>query len=531
MAVLPQRFGRYLLRELKAKGGMAEIFDADIVGTEGFAKRVAVKRTLPHLSESKSFVDMFLDEARLASKLSHPNVVQVFDFGEVEGRYFIAMEYLEGESLSHLLREAKRQGKPLPVRVVLQVMAAAADGLHHAHTFADAGRPLHIVHRDISPSNIMVTYQGGVKVVDFGIARAVDRQQDATETGIVKGKVPYCSPEQLRGDVVDARSDIFSLGIVLWELLAGQWLFRRTRDLETLMAVLEGEIPPPSRLRPDVDARLDAVVMKALERDLSRRYQSALELRRDLEALMEGPPVRLDEFMVGLLGPSPHGRTAVASPLATPAGEPAIPVELSVSAPVAQATPGLPQGATSSPGGGPGTSRLPLAVGVTAAVVLVIGAAVAWKLTARPVTAPELDAGVTSEVLARVAPDAGAVAVAPVAEPVLDAGQVAAAPDAGAALAPPKDAGVSPPVVRTPVVKKSPPAAPAQPGTLDVSCAPWCRIFVDGKDLERVSPLVGHPLPAGKHRLRFEHPPSGRSFEKELVVEPGQAVRETVNLR
>ena len=534
----PQLFGRFVLKELKAKGGMAEIFDAEMVGSEGFSKRVALKRMLPHLSEDASFTAMFLDEARLASKLSHPNVVQVFDFGEVEGRYFIAMEYLEGESLSALVRSARRSGVPLSQRAVLQIMAAAADGLHHAHTFAENGKPLQVVHRDISPSNIMVTLQGGVKVLDFGIARAADRQQDATETGIVKGKVPYCSPEQLRGDTLDARSDVFSLGIVLYELLVGTWLFRREKQLDTVMAVLNAPVPPPSSLRADLDPRLDAVVARVLERDMKLRTQSALELRRELEALMSGPPVRLDEFMSRVLSATPQPETA--TPVASE-GNISIDIATSTVAPPKPPAPGPPAPAAAPPAQG----RSPLekavvATGLVASLLLAgvvlrvlnpsveltattpdagaatVGVSPVLQDTAEPVAlAPEPDAGLAE--LPAPTPDAGAVAVG---EP--------SGPDLGVVALPPRVA-VRP--VGKPKDIKKPKAPPASPGLLDVSCAPWCRILVDGKDVGHVSPLVAFEVSAGKHTLRVEHPPSGHTSEKQLVVGSGARLKETFNLR
>jgi serine/threonine protein kinase len=552
----PQQFGRFVLKELKARGGMAEIFDAEMVGTEGFSKRVALKRMLPHLSEDKSFTAMFLDEARLASKLSHPNVVQVFDFGEVEGRYFIAMEYLEGESLSTLVRSARRSGVPLSQRAVLQIMAAAADGLHHAHTFAENGKPLQVVHRDISPSNIMVTLQGGVKVLDFGIARAADRQQDATETGIVKGKVPYCSPEQLRGDTLDARSDVFSLGIVLYELLVGTWLFRREKQLDTVMAVLNAPVPPPSSVRAELDPRIDAVVARALERDVKLRTQSALELRRELEALMNGPPVRLDEFMSRVLSATPQHETA--TPVASE-GNISIDVATSTVAP-----PKPPAPAPTAPPPAKGRSPLEKAVLATGLVAVLVAVGVVLRVL-NPSVDPKAatpDAGVVLSALnptvdPKVAtPDAGVVlgALNPSVDPKV------AMPDAGAAvavsptlqddaaLAPQPDAGpvaiaeldaglVAPPprVVVKPVGKpkdaKKPNPVPVRLGLLDVSCAPWCRILIDGKDVGHVSPLVAFEVSAGKHTLRVEHPPSGHTSEKQLVVESGARLKETFNLR
>ena len=298
----PAPFGRYYLRSLLAEGGMAEIFIAEHVGAEDVSKILAVKRMLPHLCRQPALVTMFLDEARIASRFSHPNIVSIFDFGEVGGRYYLAMEFLVGDTLTTVIKKAYGSDRPMPVPIVLAVMAAVCDGLHYAHSFADNGVALNVVHRDISPSNIMLTYQGGVKVVDFGVARALDRRQEATETGVVKGKWPYCSPEQLQAGEVDRRSDIFSLGVVFFEALTGRRLFKRDTDLLTCMAVLNAPIPKVSELRGSLSPDLDRVVAKALERNVDRRYQTCQEMRRDLERLMEGAPPRIDEYLADLLG-------------------------------------------------------------------------------------------------------------------------------------------------------------------------------------------------------------------------------------
>ncbi len=276
-------FGRFrLLRPLTA-GGMAEIFLARQEGPEGFAKTVVLKRILPHLSESQEFVQMFLDEARLAALLSHPNIVQVFDFGEAEGAYYLAMEYLAGEDLGSIQRLAKRKGQQIPPQVCARIIAGACEGLYHAHTLSDgAGKPLNIVHRDVSPSNIMVTYQGVVKVLDFGIAKAEGKLMQ-TRTGVLKGKYRYMSPEQISGLELDQRSDIFALGVILHELLTGEPLFGGDNELAVIKSVMEHPVPPPRAKNPAIPEQIDEIVMRALERDRDRRFRSARQMRHSFE--------------------------------------------------------------------------------------------------------------------------------------------------------------------------------------------------------------------------------------------------------
>jgi hypothetical protein len=401
----------------------------------------------------------------------------------------------------------------------------------------------------------MVTLQGSVKVLDFGIARAANRQQEATETGIVKGKVPYCSPEQISGEALDARSDVFSLGVVLWELLCGRWLFRRDKQLDTVMAVLQGAVPPPSTVRSDLDPRLDAVVARALERDVKKRTQSAAELRRELEALMSGPPVRLDEFMAELIAAGPARPEPRSEPSASSGnvsydvnletGAAAPPRPLPADPPARAAAPATPAA--------PRPSLLPRVVaGLGVGAALIFGVvALRQQPPAERVTAPG-DAGASPVGVASspatltppvVTPpvETPPVVTPPVVTPpvVVDSGTAAddagglEAPDAGA----PRVVAVTTPP-RPPEVRKAPKrsgpaprAVPAAPGALDVSCAPWCRILVDGKDVGHVSPLVGFELAAGRHVLRVEHPPSGHSSEKALDVGAGARLKETFNLR
>jgi serine/threonine-protein kinase len=305
--VTVRAYGRYLLVKKLAEGGMAEIFLAKQLGLEGFEKNVVIKRMLPHLSTGPDFVTMFLDEARLAASLAHPNIVQISDLGVADGCYFICMEYLPGEDLAAALRVAKRRSQPLPLAVVLRVVAEAAHGLHFAHEAVDAqGKPLRLVHRDVTPSNLFITYSGQVKVLDFGIAKA-ESQVAVTTAGVVKGKYQYLSPEQVRGEPVDRRSDLFALGVTLYESLTGVKPFARDNDLAVLRAVLEGQYQPVRALRPDLPPEVEQLVLRAMAPDADHRYPSAAELAADVERYLASLPApsgsaSLAAFMGGHFG-------------------------------------------------------------------------------------------------------------------------------------------------------------------------------------------------------------------------------------
>ena len=279
--------GRYQLCYELASGGMARVYLARVAGVGGFEKLVALKRIHPHLAEQSEFVDMFLDEARIASRVDHPNVCTVFDFGHAADEYFIAMEYLLGETLQrvwrHVLRDPEFARSPRWYTLALRIIAEACEGLHAAHELrGDDGALLEVVHRDVSPANIFITYEGAVKIVDFGVARAADRLHTTT-TGQVKGRFAYMALEQARSQGVDRRADVWSLGVVLWELLTGMRLFDRDNDAATMMAVIEGNVPAPSVVRPGLPPVLDEVVLRALRADRTERYASAREMGRALE--------------------------------------------------------------------------------------------------------------------------------------------------------------------------------------------------------------------------------------------------------
>ena len=263
---------------------MASVYLAQLSGSAGFEKWIALKTIHPHIATSHRFVNMFLDEARLASRLDHPNLCSVFDFGEDRGTWFIAMEYLHGETFGVVARTGWSAQQPPPYVMVARILADAARGLHAAHELRlPSGENAGVVHRDVSPENIFVTYAGPTKIVDFGVARWKSQTQDRTAAGELKGKIAYMCPEQLREEPVDRRADLWSLGVVLWEVTVGRRLFRRKTDAGTVYAVLHDEVPHPARFRPGYPAPLAAIVMKALDRDRGGRYQTALEFARDHE--------------------------------------------------------------------------------------------------------------------------------------------------------------------------------------------------------------------------------------------------------
>ena len=280
------RFGKYVLLDRLAVGGMAEIFLARQEGVEGFEKTVVIKRIRPHLSKRKSFVTMFLDEARLAAQLNHPNIVQIHELGQLDDSYFIAMEYVFGRDMARIIPKAEKMGIAFPTVYALKIAAEVCEGLHYAHQRTDAwGNPLHIVHRDVTPENVFVSFDGTVKILDFGIAKARG-QSGETSVGEIKGKLSYLSPEQALGKSLDCRSDIFSLGVVLYEWLTGLRLFTGDSEAAVLRSISEGKIYGPSYFKPDIPPEVEAVVMRALEKDRDRRYASAWDMQQDLEALL-----------------------------------------------------------------------------------------------------------------------------------------------------------------------------------------------------------------------------------------------------
>ncbi|NMB76468.1 MAG: serine/threonine protein kinase [Myxococcales bacterium] len=281
-----QRFGKYTLLSRLAVGGMAEIFLARQEGMQGFSKKIVIKRIRPHLSDNEEFVKMFLNEARLVAQLNHSNIVQIYDLGRIGKCYFLSMEYVHGRDMRSVLARSESRKIPFPLEYSLRIAASACEGLYYAHRLSDdEGHPLNIVHRDVTPENIMVSFDGEVKILDFGIARAENLLSE-TRTGEIKGKLSYMSPEQITGRSLDHRSDIFSLGVVLYEWVTGHKLFSGGADADIIRAVVEGRIYPPSYFCEGLPAPVEAILNRALSRNREERYQSAWDMQYDIEQFL-----------------------------------------------------------------------------------------------------------------------------------------------------------------------------------------------------------------------------------------------------
>lgn len=289
---------KYVLLRKLAEGGMAEIYLARQIGIGGFQKELVIKRIHQSLAENQQYIELFLDEARIAANLNHPNIVHIYDIGRAFATYYIAMEYIKGPDLADVGKQALAEGAPLSPARAAEVVCQVAEGLHFAHTYRDKdGQSLNIIHRDISPSNILVTYGGICKLVDFGIAKA--RTQLHDDTGALMGKLGYMAPELLEGYPADARTDLFSLGVVLYEITTGKRLYVG-EDSVVARKILHDPIPPPSVWLEDYPSELEVVVMRLLEKRPENRYEDADELQQDLREVMseEGWPT----------GPTPLGR-------------------------------------------------------------------------------------------------------------------------------------------------------------------------------------------------------------------------------
>jgi serine/threonine protein kinase len=303
----PVGYGQYELLERIAIGGMAEVFRAKRQGVEGFEKVVAVKRILPSLSSNKDFIEMFVNEAKMAASLSHPNIANIFELGKIEDTYFIAMEFVDGRDLRAVLSDARERGVELSMDLAALIVSRVASALGYAHRQkGPEGQELKIVHRDVSPQNVLISYEGEVKLVDFGIAKAAVKAP-TTDSGSLRGKLLYMSPEQAWGKAVDKRSDLFSLGVVFFELLTGQSPFMGSSELSILEMVRAANVPAPSSFNPVLPGQLEAVVMQALRKDPAGRYQDASEMLQDLDAYLRGRPAvgaaELAAFMRSLYRP------------------------------------------------------------------------------------------------------------------------------------------------------------------------------------------------------------------------------------
>ncbi|MCY1020423.1 serine/threonine protein kinase [Pyxidicoccus sp. MSG2] len=381
-----ETFGRYELLRRIAVGGMGAVYLARQKGPVGFQKLLVLKRLLPHLSEDDEFIQMFLDEGRIAAHLNHPHIAQIYDLGDVDGQYFIAMEYVHGEAVGPLGARAQQRKVVIPLGLKCRIIADAAAGLDAAHNArSPSGRKLALIHRDVSPQNVLVGFNGGVKIIDFGVAKASGKLSQ-TMVGTIKGKHAYMSPEQARGEPLDHRSDVYGLGTVFYELLTLTRLFKRDTELATLKAVVGAKILPPSEVVPEIPKALDAIVLKALARKREERFSTAGELQLALEEFLmqqklHATATHLAAFMQDMYSEELEEERFAAEPTVIHY-DPKLAARLAASAPQAGAKP-------ARPGGGSSASAAPVkgAGGSSASAAPVPGRSVS-SVSVAPVKAP-----------------------------------------------------------------------------------------------------------------------------------------------
>ena len=391
-SVHPNRIGRYEVLGQLATGGMAEILLARLEGPSDFRRAVVIKRILPQYAQRSAFVAMFLDEARIVAKIRHPNVVQVQELGEHEGDVFLVLEYVAGENLSSVLKRATANGEKIAAELVAYIIAESCAGLHAAHELvSEDGKRQNLVHRDVSPQNVFVAYDGHVKVLDFGVA-LTDERLARTEAGDVKGKFEYMSPEQANGTPLDRRSDIFAMGIVLYELATGRRLFKRTSHARALEAICKEPIIPPSRLVESFPSALESVIMRALAKRPEDRYPTAAEMRKDLLELARALPAPVESLAAQMQRLFPD-RIAEKEELLRlvreghdlprlPAGEVDEPIRV-------PEVPSPPPGSAAAPTPAPRALGIALSV-VTALLVVAVAAVVlSWRPVSPPADKPD----------------------------------------------------------------------------------------------------------------------------------------------
>jgi serine/threonine-protein kinase len=512
-----ERFGRYELLTELGRGGMAELHLAQLRGVGGFSKTIAIKRILPHVSQDPQFVEMFLNEGRISARMSHPNVCQVFELGEESGRLYLAMEYLQGVPWSVLVKRLDGASGTQRARTTCAVVAQALEGLQSAH---DLG----VIHRDVSPQNLFVTVDGVCKVLDFGVSKWVD-QHTTTRSGVLKGKLPYMAPEQIKGDPVDARADVFAAGVVLWEGLTGELLFHRGTDFQIWQAITNDSVAPISAKVPEVGMVLDDVVAKALARDREHRFASARafadELRRATEAIGGvATAAELGALARERCGDEIDARAALVTTALSnrrdehSSAETMLDSDPSAAETIDQRPPAatiddLPRGGGSSmqlradpiPLGAR-TSRRSLVV-LLLALVVAGAAALVFANRSGPAQRPAvasrqaLDALPDVDAAVRVVPaDASVVASVDAKASRVDGGTRTRPTPASS-----RDAGTTTTTTATATTA----AANAAPGYFSIDSQPYATIFVDGQRLpgnRAQTPLFRLPLPPGRHGVR-----------------------------
>jgi serine/threonine-protein kinase len=559
--VRPSRsFGKYRLLEPVASGGMAEVWRAEAPGAEGFVKEVALKLIRGDHDARGDFVRMFIQEARLASRLSHANIVQVFDFDQVEGQYYIAMEMVRGRTLREVVDRCREQGVRLGLARAVHVCAEVARALAYAHRLEEGGRPAGLVHRDVSPQNVLLSFEGEVKLTDFGIARALGASE-LTAPGTLKGKIAYMAPEQARSEPVDARADVFAVGVMLWELCTGRRLFARDTEAATLAAVLGADEPsPPSAWNEAVPPRLDQAVLAALARDPARRTPSAEALSAELGALRRelatgDEDMELRDLMRrlwpdgGASSRSLDGEAAVpraAEPTVRRAGEATVRREVETG----EVDPDAPtKTVRRAPAGGARRGRRGAAVLVGAGLVAVVVGLVGWggAGTRRASTAAEIATGTRTEAKAETETETKTrtgTGTAAATQTEKTASAPATRTETTTPTPTPTPTGTKPatrtepetrppspsrterrPARTEPLQAAATPAdvatVPAPPGraTLTVHVWPWGFVTIDGGEPIE-APFESRPLPAGRHVLRVRNEAGEETLE--VTLTPGR---------
>ncbi len=530
--------GKYQLIRKLAAGGMAEVYLAKAAGPHGFEKTLVVKCILPHLAQEPAFVRMFLSEAMLAARLNHPHIVQIYDFGEVEGAYFLAMEYIDGPSLRTLIKRASARGLPLPPTVCARLVSQACEGLAFAHDFADpeTHQPLGLIHRDISPDNLLLTRQGSVKVVDFGIAKAAG-QSHKTESGVIKGKLAYMPPEQLRGRGLDRRADVYALGVVLYELLTSHKPYRPTEDAALMHAILFEPPTPAVHHRPDLPVALQRILARALAKERAQRYPDCHALQADLEEFILAGGRTLTASQVAQLV-----QQVIAPPAAETASEAVTdadgapreaPATLLEDMMAPQDASRVPPSQARAPRGFPVVeTRLhaPLAskrgvwtrYALAGAVLLMAaGGLVQWGRSPGPARVSASPMVASKD--AAPAPPAEAVPTETPSPPRPSLAEAPREPEAEAApetSAPPEARPAPARSARASKLRR--PAPPAALGSLDVRAQPYANISVNGTPRGATPLESALELPAGLHTVTFFFPTLSRTVTRRVEVKAGK---------
>ncbi|MBI2896727.1 MAG: serine/threonine protein kinase [Deltaproteobacteria bacterium] len=529
-------FGPFLVERMLARGGMAEVLLAQERGLQGFRRRVVIKRVLPHLADDPEFVAMFNAEARLAARLVHPGIVHVYEFGCYEGSYFLSMEYVEGASLAQI---ARRLGtRRLPIEHALKIVASICEALQYTHTLRDEeSRPLGLVHRDVSPQNILVSVHGTVKLADFGIAKATESSTNSTRAGTIKGKFAYMAPERLMGTGADLRSDIFSAGVVLWELLTGSRLYAANEPGQIVTKILSDPVPNVGDLAPGIPPEFDAIVARALAKRPEDRYPNAAQMQMDIErglsraGLLSNAPL-LAEFL--------RESGVFTDDLAT---DPAPPPECAP-APTPEAEPGVALTTpTSQVVVRPPARRHRLGAALGGVAIAAAVAALLFWVPWRRGTA-ETSRSSREEPRAVVAAAPAMPAAAPALPGPTPAGSASASPaPAEPAPAPTPAAQPAPTSAAgaTAVTTVAPRAAPAPgptagavaaprhaTGLVSIDSTPWSRVYFRGRLLGE-TPIAEAALPVGSQRLVFEYG-EGQRHSILVRVREDETVRSRIRL-